>query len=196
MSTRERWIVYPLLFLTLGMGLRDWYQRKVVPPAQFQASQIVARQIQCNTLHVGQILCDRLESVQSVCRKLVVNGSSGRPIVAAGEDIRNHNGLVEVFSAKGFPLVQLQSTKWGGMVSTISRAGKAVVMGYLGEQFGVFGQLPGTDLIVPLTQTWRFGPKGTPVFPKKDQTPESPSAKQSPAKPSENKEARPSGQKK
>ena len=29
MSTRERWIVYPLLFMTLGIALRD----KIMPPA-------------------------------------------------------------------------------------------------------------------------------------------------------------------
>ena len=27
MSTRERWIVYPLLFLTLGIALRETYPR-------------------------------------------------------------------------------------------------------------------------------------------------------------------------
>ncbi|HEV2971578.1 MAG TPA: hypothetical protein VGY55_16500 [Pirellulales bacterium] len=37
MSDRERWIVYPLLFMTLGMTFRD----KIIPPKQLWARSVV-----------------------------------------------------------------------------------------------------------------------------------------------------------
>ncbi len=181
MSTRERWIVYPLLFLTLGIALRD----KVNPPRQIRCEQLQVekmicgeaeieqtgriRQMLCNeaevaqTARIRQVLCDRVESGQSVCRSLLVNGSNGRPVVAAGMDPRSHNGLVEVLAGG-------QSTEGGGMVTAVDHTGKAVIMGYLGKDFGVFAHLPGTGagLTVPLTQLWRFEPKGgTLILPKK-----------------------------
>jgi hypothetical protein len=38
MTSRERWIVYPLLFLTLGIAMRD----KVIPPQHFVAQAVTA----------------------------------------------------------------------------------------------------------------------------------------------------------
>jgi hypothetical protein len=199
MSTRERWIVYPLLFLTLGMALREHYGWMLDPP-----SQIAAREIHCERLQIGQMICgqaqvgqihcdqaeiaqtarvrqmvcDRVESIQSVCRSLFVNGSNGRPVVAAIMDPRNHNGLVEILSANRAPLVQLQSTEGGGMVTTIDQTGKTVLMGCLGKNFGVFVHMPGTGLIIPLTQPWRFEAKGVVPLPAKDQAPVSAPTKQ------------------
>ena len=83
MSTRERWIVYPLLFMTLGIAMRD----KVVPPnhlgnldMQFEAGAITTPQVQCSELRVGRVVCERLESEQvqsgqSECQYLVGQGS-------------------------------------------------------------------------------------------------------------------------
>jgi hypothetical protein len=140
MSTRERWIVYPLLFMTLGITLRD----KVIPPAhlgnlgmQFEAGAITTHRIRCNELQVGEeagaitiprircnelqvgeVVCDRLESKQSVCRTLLVNGPNGRPVVIAGADTKTRAGIVETFTASGIPQVRLLSTDTGGMVVT------------------------------------------------------------------------------
>ena len=52
MSTRERWIVYPLLFLTLGIVMRD----KIRAPGPFQANEVTAGQIHCGQLQVDQWL--------------------------------------------------------------------------------------------------------------------------------------------
>jgi hypothetical protein len=209
MSTRERWIVYPLLFLTLGIALRANYERAT----QFQANEIAAREIHCEKLQVGQMICDQsqfgqircdqaevtqtarvrqmicdqVESIQSVCRSLFVNGSNGRPVVAAMMDPRNHNGLVEILSANRSPLIQLQSTAaGGGMVSASDHTGKAVLMGCIGENFGVFAHMPGTGLIIPLTQPWRFEAKDAIPLPPKGQAPTSAPTKQ----PAEKKDGR------
>ena len=112
MSTRERWIVYPLLFMTLGIALRD----KIVPPSRFgnmglqlQANEITGRHINCNELHVKTVVCDRVD-----CHALLVDGPSGRPVVLAGTDPKTRAGLIETFAANGMPEVRIVAGKTGG----------------------------------------------------------------------------------
>jgi hypothetical protein len=149
MSTRERWIVYPLLFLTLGIALRE----KATYPHQFRAAEIAAQQIQCERLLAGGILCEQEQITQTarvrqiVCDSLVVNGPSGRPAI------------------------QLQSAEGNGVITALDRQGNAMMMGYLDKGFGVFAQLPGTGVMVPLTQTWRFERKIPPPKSPREQGP-------------------------
>jgi hypothetical protein len=60
MSTRERWIVYPLLFLTLGIALRD----KVVPP--------VHRIVFSQEIRAGNIRCSGIEAKEMELRGATV----------------------------------------------------------------------------------------------------------------------------
>ena len=99
MSTRERWIVYPLLFMTLGIALRD----KVITP---------------NRLAVGTVVCNRLQSNRAECHTLLVNDPAGRPVVVAGTDANTGAGIIETFTARGIPQVRLFSTDTGGMLTT------------------------------------------------------------------------------
>lgn len=46
MSERERWIVYPLLFLALGAALRDKLIKKT------ESDVVVAQTVECNELRV------------------------------------------------------------------------------------------------------------------------------------------------
>jgi hypothetical protein len=99
MSTRERWIVYPLLFLTFGIALRD----KIIPPAhsgnlamQFVAEEIFAQRIHCNTLFV--------------------DGLKGRPVIIAGIDAKTGAGAILTQTPDGFPQVRLYSTETGGRI--------------------------------------------------------------------------------
>ena len=158
MSTRERWIVYPLLFLTLGIALRD----KVIPPdhlgnfrMKFEAGTIVTPRIRCN-----ELLCDRLESNQTKCNTLLITGPNGQRVVAAGTDNKARAGIIETFTTDGMPQVRIFSSNAGGMVSTIQRAGKlALILGDTGKNFGVFAELPGLGQLIPLTLPWRFESK-------------------------------------
>lgn len=120
MSTRERWIVYPLLFLALGTALRDKFT---------------------DTLRIGHVVCNRMEAGQSECGALVVRGPQGRPAIVASTDTRSHGGAIEIFSSEGVPLVQLGSPLAGGVV---------LLTGRVGQEFGVFGLLPEIGLRLPL----------------------------------------------
>ena len=188
MSTRERWIVYPLLFMTLGIALRD----KIKPPThlgnrgvQLQAGEIVAGRIRCGQLQVQETaVCNRLESTRSECHTLLIYGPTDQPVVVAGADTRTHAGLIETFAANGLPQVRLLSTPGGGIVSTIGRAGRAqLIMGDMGQTLGVFGQSPGQTPPVLLTRPWKFETsQPAPQPPQKPAVPGAAPEKQPPPK--------------
>lgn len=165
MSTRERWIVYPLLFMTLGIAMRDKiYRPSHLGATQVDAGEIAVGRLRCNELQVANVVCDRVEARQSECRALVVNGLDGRPVVVAGADAKNGAGSVETFTAAGLPQVRLLSTDTGGMVSTLGHAGKVIlVMGHAGQNFGVFAQVPELGPPIPLTVPWVYGGKQLPA---------------------------------
>lgn len=52
MSDRERWIVYPLLFLSLGASLRP----KLAPSPYIEADHIACNVLQCKGLEVKDVL--------------------------------------------------------------------------------------------------------------------------------------------
>jgi hypothetical protein len=101
MSNRERWIVYPLVFLTLGIVLRD----KFVPQGhsaalQFEAGEIAAQSIRCEQLLVKEVVCDKLDSNQAKCRAFFIHGPGDRPVVVAGSDAKTGAGVIETHTAK------------------------------------------------------------------------------------------------
>jgi hypothetical protein len=178
MSLRERWIVYPLLFLTLGIALRD----KVIPPSHFgnfhmnfEAGTVVAPRIRCN-----ELVCDRVKSNQSQCNMMFITGPNGQPVVAAGTDSKGRAGMLETFTTDGQSQVRLLSSAIGGIVSTVERNGKLMlILGDTGENFGVFADLPNLGKLIPLTLPWPFenappkpqsskksGSQNTPSMPK------------------------------
>jgi hypothetical protein len=153
MSTRERWIVYPLLFMILGITMRD----KVVPPSHIEAGCITSPQIRCNELQTGQVRCDRLEARQAESHTMLVTGPNGQPVVVAGIDANTGAGVVETYAANGLRQVRLFSSETGGVVTTIERSGRmALILGDTGQNFGVFAEVPSLGQLIPLTLPWRI----------------------------------------
>ncbi len=131
MNTRERWTVYPLLFLALGLALRD----KIIPPSRFgsfatrlNSGEVAARKIECGELSADHVVCRGA----SECRVLIVQGPRGLPVVGIGPDQKSHNGTIETFTADGRPLIQLQSSDRGGVVALFSHSGKVFILGETG----------------------------------------------------------------
>ncbi len=94
MSDRERWIVYPLLFLALGAALRD----KLFPVDDFD------RAIRCRELDVvgddGQTRI-RLGAAPNRTGQIQVIGPQGRPLVLIGADEAARTGMVELQNQSG-----------------------------------------------------------------------------------------------
>jgi hypothetical protein len=137
MTSRERWIVYPLLLLTLGIVMRD----KVVPQGHFQANEVTAARIRCGQLQVdqavsadgiaarslqcrGELAAGRIHSGQlqvdqgaSAGEFAVLSGQrNGLPTVLIGTDPKTKGGLIRTLSPAGVPLILLVPTDSGGVV--------------------------------------------------------------------------------
>lgn len=80
MSNRERWTVYPLLFLAIGLAVR---------------AGISSRE------SFATLRGDRLDVDQVVCREVIVAGSDGVPIVHIGRVRDGGGGRIEVHDAAG-----------------------------------------------------------------------------------------------
>ena len=159
MTTRERWVVYPLLFLSLGLALRD----KIIPP-NMQAESIEAETIRCDQLVAGRAESSLLtiagESGEARIRllaganrtgRLEVFGQHGEVLFLAGADGSGQAGVAEVF-ASGKPQVQLRSSDTGGLVVAMDADPKTmVILGRDGGQHGVFVVLPGMKSALPVT---------------------------------------------
>ena len=172
MSGRERWIVYPLLFLTLGIALRG----KLWPQKEFDAGkitayqEITARKIRCSQLEVGRAECGQLTVTQPDGNDAVrigavpgrggwleFCGTDGQKVAVAGADATGKAGVVETLGADGFPEVQLRSTRTGGVVTTVRKDRKIwLVMGYQGQHYGGFAVSPEMGRGMLLTLPWRF----------------------------------------
>jgi hypothetical protein len=101
MSTRERWIVYPLLFLTLGIALRD----KIVRPAATVPEELTAKLIHCGELRVDNtVSCGHLQSVLVQCFEMQTVAPGKKASVVVGTDPKNGAGVIRVLSPRGVPI--------------------------------------------------------------------------------------------
>jgi hypothetical protein len=137
MTTRERWIVYPLLFLTLGIALRD----KIMPP-----SLIEAERIRCDRLETDETTCQSLTVWGRGNRELIhlgtatngtgrfeIRGVDGATAVVVGTDSSGRSGVVETLARGGIPQVQLRSTPRGGAIAVIDGQGSVSQVWTIGE---------------------------------------------------------------
>jgi hypothetical protein len=192
MSDRERWIVYPLLFLALGVALRNQFlPTRLFGALDVRAAELTAQRIRCNQLVVNEeadckkvikfqiaggnyIKSGMSESMQSKtglmeCHALHVINKENKPLVTAGEDPNTRSGFIQTQDSRGRPLVQVRSTGTGGMVTAIGQGGKVCVgLGHEGQEFGVFAQFPQIGppfLLTPPVQL-QVKPAPTPSSPK------------------------------
>jgi len=194
MTNHERWVVYPLLFMTLGIVMRD----KVWPQQQFQAQSVAAERvsayremsthrIRCNRLDVGQLNCQslavtgpkgagriRLGLAPGGGGRLVLSGGDGKAMVVAGPDETGRGGSLEILDSEGAPQVQLLSTPSGGIVTTVRQDRKIwLVFGHQRSNYGVFAQAPELGRGALLTLPWRLQTNPDPGRPT-EESPEKP----------------------
>jgi hypothetical protein len=80
MSSRERWTVYPLLFLALGLAVRA----AAIPPERFDAAKVAD-----------------LDATRLVCREIVVESNDGTVLIHMGRVIGDGGGRIEIKDDKG-----------------------------------------------------------------------------------------------
>jgi hypothetical protein len=81
MTSRERWTVYPLLFLAIGLALR--------------------------AAVLSEEAAETLEAPRLVCRELVVTGADGTVLVHAGRVVGGGGGRIEIKDAAGVDAVAI-----------------------------------------------------------------------------------------
>ena len=166
MSSRERWTIYPLLFLALGVSLRD----KIT-------STLDLRSITCEELTVrshDEVKRLSLDAANNHSGRLVLFGSDGKPTMAlqSGPDgvtgnllllgnngqpqvvLRSSNGAgnIETLTASGLPQIVLQSSPHGGVVKTVDSENQVIIaLGHEYERVGLYGvdQRAGRTFFVP-----------------------------------------------
>lgn len=101
MTTRERWTVYPLLFLAIGLALRG----VAVPPAKFTAGAIETGRVICGELVVASDDGTKLVHIGRVKGggggRLEINDRAGTEAVAVGTGPDGRDGVLEFFDAEG-----------------------------------------------------------------------------------------------
>ena len=80
MTSRERWTVYPLLFLALGLAVRSI----AVPQGEFGAARV-----------------DSLESTRLVCKEIVIENDDGTILVHMGRVVKGGGGVLDTHQRVG-----------------------------------------------------------------------------------------------
>jgi hypothetical protein len=111
MSDRERWIVYPLLFLAIGLGLNNH-----ALPDQHDANSAEVDALRCKTLEVLD--------------------AQGKPKIKLGTI--DGSGLIETAAANGAVMTELGTGAQGGHLTLFDAdRQKLVLVGFDGQIIGV-----------------------------------------------------------
>jgi hypothetical protein len=159
MSTRERWIVYPLLFLALGTAIKP----KLVPP-ELRGLEMASGNLQAN-----RIICRSLDVVDDDSRPYIrmttsnstkeaeiqVINRRGKPVISLHADAATRAGLIETLNDDGRPQTAMMSSATGGEIAAfdIDRR-RSVALGHRDGRFGLIetNLLTGRSAFVPISQ--------------------------------------------
>jgi hypothetical protein len=147
MSERERWIVYPLLFLTLGVSLRD----KMIRP--------IEDEVRCRRLVVYDENHRRVAEIAPM--QVSVHGAKeavhagalrlldpfGLPIVDVDYEGLNVTGSIDVFGPVNKPVVHIGASESGGVVQVFHRHNDwSLALGQWDEFAGLLAQALGSQM--------------------------------------------------
>jgi hypothetical protein len=161
MNTRERWIVYPLVFLAMGLAMRN----KVIPP-----SELLALRVKCHGLDANEITCNsftvkglgekdvvRIMPMKNGSGRLEIRGKGGQNAIVLATDPSGQFGVVEMPDGKGNLQLLLQASPEGGRLTTLDPAQKLfLITGYQGSEVGMFALPIGSEKGIRLTLPLRL----------------------------------------
>ena len=101
MTSRERWTVYPLLFLAIGLALRA----ATIPPADLEVDSLEAGRVVCGEIVVTSDDGTKLVHIGRVKGggggRIEISDRAGAEAVAIGTGPEGREGSVEFFDAEG-----------------------------------------------------------------------------------------------
>ena len=106
MNSRERWTVYPLLFLALGLAVRA----VAIPAESLSAAKV-----------------NELEALRLTCREIIIHGDDGTVLVRMGR-VEDAGGRIEIKDQLGRNAIAIgtRSDAHGGGVEYFDADGNAV----------------------------------------------------------------------
>jgi hypothetical protein len=103
-TTRERWTVYPLLLLAIGLAVRGNTSTSTVVPA-VSAGAVTADTVFCKELAIitddGQIVVHAGRVKEGGGGRIEIRDAEGNDAIAIGTSAESRNGSVEFFDAEG-----------------------------------------------------------------------------------------------
>lgn len=118
MTTRERWIIYPLLFLAIGLALRSGLILQEMEKRESAGG--ATRVVEANVVKCNSFECQGMNVGAITCKALQVSGRNGTPIVALGPDTTTGAGLIETRKADGKIQSLILSEKAGASINLFS----------------------------------------------------------------------------
>lgn len=110
MSSRERWTIYPLLFLALGLAIRGI----VAPSPEIRCEGLEASHVTCGELRVvgpdGKILVHLGRVVGDGGGRIDVKDAAGVDVLGIGTGSGRREGAVEFFDADGNRISTIDGT--------------------------------------------------------------------------------------
>ncbi len=103
MTSRERWTVYPLLLLAIGLAVRA----AGVPEPELVTDTLTAAQIRCQELRIeaedGTVLIHMGRVVNGGGGRIEIKDGSGTDTISIGTTPGDREGRVDFFDAEGRP---------------------------------------------------------------------------------------------
>ncbi len=103
MTSRERWTVYPLLLLAIGLAVRA----AGVPEPELVTDTLTAAQIRCRELRVeaedGTVLIHMGRVVNGGGGRIEIKDANGTDTISIGTTPGDREGRVDFFDAEGRP---------------------------------------------------------------------------------------------
>lgn len=101
MTSRERWTVYPLLFLAIGLALRA----VTVPPEKFTVDELEASRIVCGEIVISSDDGTKLVHLGRVKGagggRIEISDLDGAEAIAIGTGPEGRDGVIEFFDTDG-----------------------------------------------------------------------------------------------
>lgn len=144
MTTRERWIIYPLLFLALSVALRDKLMRATVVD-RITCRELAVVDANGNTLlrlngDTGYTDSDVAAPPQlELASLLSIVDSEGQPLLALGRDQEGGGAMLAAFSPNRRPTVILRSNNSDVRLDLLENNGElGLMLGHRGDKSGLF----------------------------------------------------------
>ena len=121
MTSRERWTVYPLLLLAIGLAVRS----AGVAEPELVTESLTAAQIRCRELLVetedGTVLIHMGRVVNGGGGRIEIKDASGTDTIAIGTRPGDRNGRIDYFDADGQPAAKSADTVLQGDAGKYAR---------------------------------------------------------------------------